>query len=162
MLRRAAAAATARFLCPSWLEKALGVFFGRPRLPHPASSPLERTGAAALVAQWAFFAVFAALCMNVQVATRFLAAACPPLHWWTASLLAGGGDGGRRAGAEKENAVMAAVPAAQAAGAAEEVAEAAAEEGSDGAVVGRACLRWYLGVYFVVGAVLHANFLPWT
>lgn len=134
--------------CPAWLEQVVGVFFGRPQLPQPSSSPFERTGAAALIAQWAFFALFAALCMNVQVATRFLAAACPPLHWWTASLLvrADGGDGGSRTGAGKESAVAAA-PAA---------------EGSGGAVGVRTCLRWYLGVYFVVGAVLHANFLPWT
>eukprot|EP00752_Nemacystus_decipiens_P008820 g7872.t1 len=135
--------------CPTWLENVLGAFFGPPRLPQPAASPLERTGAAAMVAQWAFLAVFAALCMNVQVSTRFLAAACPPLHWWTASLLAGG-DGGRRAGAGEENTAN---PAA------------ASAERSDSAAVGarvRTCLRWYLGVYFVVGAVLHANFLPWT
>eukprot|EP00903_Cladosiphon_okamuranus_P021474 g19741.t1 len=135
--------ATMMRLCPGWLERLLGVFFGRPRLPHPASSPLERTGAAALVAQWAFLAAFAALCMNVQVATRFLAAACPPLHWWTASLFSGGEDGGRCSGAWKGSAVT-------------------AEEGSDGAPGVRNGLRWYLGVYFVVGAVLHANFLPWT
>ena len=140
-----------RFFCPAWLEKVFGVFFGRPRLPRPASPAFERTGAAALMAQWAFFAVFAALCMNVQVATRFLAAACPPLHWWTASLLVGG-DGERRRSDEKERAVTTAAAATA----------AASVKGSDGASGLRTCLRWYLGVYFVVGAVLHASFLPWT
>lgn len=138
--------AAVRLLFPTWLEQAMGVFFGRPKLPRPSSSPFERTGAAALIAQWAFFAVFAALCMNVQVTTRFLAAACPPLHWWTAFLLARADDGdvGSRAGGGRERAVT------------------AAAEGSDGAVAVRTCLRWYLVVYFVLGAVLHANFLPWT
>ncbi|CAM9424023.1 unnamed protein product [Ectocarpus fasciculatus] len=123
-------------LVRAWVVKLADVFFGAPKLPHPAASPFERTGAAALMAQWAFFAFFAAVCMNVQVATRFLAAACPPLHWWTAILLVrdGKGHGG---GAGK--------------GAA----------GGAPAALGT-CLRWYLGVYFVVGAVLHANFLPWT
>ncbi|CAM9730433.1 unnamed protein product [Ectocarpus sp. 13 AM-2016] len=118
-----------------WVLKLADVFFGDPKLPHPAASPFERTGAAALMAQWAFFAFFAAVCMNVQVATRFLAAACPPLHWWTASLLVRDGKG--RGGAGEEAA------------------------GGAPAALGT-CLRWYLGAYFVVGAVLHATFLPWT
>lgn len=118
-----------------WVLKLADVFFGAPKLPHPAASPFERTGAAALMAQWAFFAFFAAVCMNVQVATRFLAAACPPLHWWTATLLVRDGKG--RGGAGKEAA------------------------GGAPAALGTS-LRWYLGVYFVVGTVLHANFLPWT
>lgn len=133
--------------CPVWLEKMLLVFFGPPKLPHPASTPFERTGAAALIVQWALFALFAAVCMNVQVSTRFLAAACPPLHWWTAALLARAElwDGGSGNGAGKSGEAVVAAP-----------------EGFDGAVRVRTCLRWYLGVYFVVGAVLHANFLPWT
>lgn len=114
----------------AWPWRLMEAFFGSPRLPGPASPPFERSGASSLVVQWAFLGVFCALCMNVQVATRFLAAACPPLHWWTAGFVARGGgtDAGNAAGS--------------------------------GAV--GTSLRWYLALYFVVGAVLHANFLPWT
>lgn len=116
-----------------WPWRFMQVFFGSPRLPSPDSSPFERSAAASLVVQWAFLGVFSALCMNVQVVTRFLAAACPPLHWWTAGLLV------RRGGIDAGN--------------------AAASDGSR--AVGTA-LRWYFVLYFVVGAVLHPNFLPWT
>lgn len=71
----------------AWLTRAARTFFGAPALPHPASQPCERSGAAALVLQWALLGAFAVVCMNVQVATRFLAASCPPLHWWTATLV---------------------------------------------------------------------------
>ncbi|CAM9113242.1 unnamed protein product [Hapterophycus canaliculatus] len=128
----------------TWLKRLAAVFFSAPELPHPGSTPLERTGAAALIAQWAFLASFAAVCMNVQVVTRFLAAACPPLHWWTASLLVRTRDGGVRGG--NGHGVVAAV---------------AGVRGSSAATV-RTCLRWYLGLYFVLGAVMHSNFLPWT
>ncbi|CAM9187566.1 unnamed protein product [Laminaria digitata] len=114
----------------AWPWRLMEAFLGPPRLPGPASPPFERSGASSLVVQWAFLGVFCALCMNVQVATRFLAAACPPLHWWTAGFLvrAGGIEAGNAAGS---------------------------------GAVGRS-LRWYLALYFVVGSVLHANFLPWT
>lgn len=136
--------------CPAWLERMVVVFFGPAKLPYATSSPFERTGTAALIAQWAFFALFAAVCMNVQVSTRFLAAACPPLHWWTATLLArtARGDGSSGNGAVEDDEAAAAA--------------AAAAEDLDGAVAVQTCLSWYLGVYFVVGAVLHPNFLPWT
>lgn len=147
-------------LCPAWLSRLAAVFFGAPELPHPGSSPLERTGAAALVAQWAFLAFFAAICMNVQVATRFLAAACPPLHWWTASLLVrtrGGGGGASGGDWNGEEGSGSGAAIGMAAG------DAAVAGGSGGrATTARTALRWYLGLYFVVGAVLHANFLPWT
>ena len=134
-------------LCPAWLERLAVVFFGPPGLPRAASPAFERTGAAALVAQWAFFAAFAAVCMNVQVSTRFLAAACPPLHWWTAAVLVGAAGSGE--------------PAVSGVGAAKDTAAPTAGAGSRPAAA-RTWLRWYLGAYFVVGAVLHANFLPWT
>lgn len=140
-------------LCPAWLRRLAEVFFGPPELPHPGASPLERTAAAALIAQWAFLGFFAAVCMNVQVATRFLAAACPPLHWFTASLLvctsAGGGKGNGNDGSGMGKAV-------------DGVATVAGRKGSGSGAAVRTSLRWYLGLYFIVGAVLHANFLPWT
>lgn len=117
---------------PTWLEGIMEAFFGVPRLRHAASNPFERTGAAALVLQWAFLGVFAAVYMNVQVATRFLAAACPPLHWWTAYLLSPK----RRTGSHDATYY-------------------------DTTAVSSA-LRLYMSLYIVVGAVLHANFLPWT
>lgn len=117
--------------CPERVERLLEVFFGPAGLPRPGSHPFERRAAAALVLQWGFLGVFAALCMNVQVATRFLAAACPPLHWWTARLLVRNGSGTRVGNCAVSSFV-----------------------GSS--------LRWYMALYFVVGAVLHANFLPWT
>lgn len=116
--------------CPAWLERMAEVFCGPPGLPSPVSQPFERSGAAALVLQWGFLGILAAFFMNVQVATRFLAAACPPLHWWTASVL------GRASGVDDRNPT------------------------GSGAV--GTSVRWYLALYFVVGAVLHANFLPWT
>lgn len=116
--------------CPRWVENLAEVFLGAPGLRHPASPSFERSGVAALVLQWGFLGIFAAVCMNVQVATRFLAAACPPLHWWIAGFMF------PSVGAGVGNAA------------------------SRGAVA--ASLRWYLVVYFVVGSVLHANFLPWT
>lgn len=117
---------------PTWLEGVMEAFFGVPRLRHAASNPFERTGAAALILQWAFLGVFAAVYMNVQVATRFLAAACPPLHWWTAYLLFPE----RRTGSRNVT--------------------------NNNATIVASALRRYMGLYFVVGAVLHANFLPWT
>lgn len=104
------------------------VFLGPKTLPHPASKPFERSGTAALVVHWTLLGSFAAVCMNAQVATRFLAAACPPLHWWTASLLLPGTVGRSTASSP---------------------------------VVQRALLL-YIASFFVLGAVLHANFLPWT
>lgn len=114
-------------------SRMLKVFLGPPVLPHPGSEPFTRSGSAALVLQWGFLAVFAALCMNVQVATRFLAAACPPMHWWMASLLSRANSAGR-------------------------LDVYSLQYRNPGAKV----LRWYLGIYFVIGPVLHANFLPWT
>lgn len=112
----------------AWLTPAAKTFFGPPALPHPAAQPCERSGVAALILQWIFLGAFAALCMNVQVATRFLAASCPPLHWWTATLLFTGNTNSRSA------------------------------------ILGKitSSLRRYLVLYFILGAVLHANFLPWT
>lgn len=117
---------------PTWLEGVMEAFFGVPRLRHAASNPFERTGAAALILQWAFLGVFAAVYMNVQVTTRFLAAACPPLHWWTANLLFPERRKGSRDATDYNATIVAST------------------------------LRRYMGLYFVVGAVLHANFLPWT
>ena len=116
--------------CLTWMEHLLETFFGVPGTRHAAANPFERTGAAALVLQWAFLGSFAAVCMNVQVTTRFLAAACPPLHWWTACLL---------------------FPEDRTVG-----------RDATGSGTISACLRWYMGLYVIVGAVLHANFLPWT
>lgn len=114
-------------LLPFVLGRTVEVFFGPGLLPQAASEPFERARAAALILQWGFLGVFAALCMNVQVATRFLAASCPPLHWWTATLL---------------------FPARS--------------PGTPAHGVLRRSLLWYMTLFFVVGPVLHANFLPWT
>ncbi|CAM9143327.1 unnamed protein product [Scytosiphon promiscuus] len=143
--------------CSAWLTRLAEVFFGAPGLPYPGASPLERTGAAALIAQWAFLAFFAAVCMNVQVATRFLAAACPPLHWWTASLLVRGGGVGGGKGDDSGGPGTDASEGKEAAG----VSTVAGGSDSSTARV-ETSLRCYLGLYFVLGAVLHANFLPWT
>lgn len=117
--------ATKRWSLSAWLSRVARTFFGPRGLPHPASHPFTRGAAAALVLQWGFLAAFAAVFMNVQVATRFLAASCPPLHWWTATLVFPGstyvGPGNTSHS-----------------------------------------LRWYLALYFIAGAVLHPNFLPWT
>lgn len=122
---RSAEQATKQWLLSAWLSRVARTFFGPRGLPHPASHPFTRSAAAALVLQWGFLAAFAAVCMNVQVATRFLAASCPPLHWWTATLVF---------------------------------------PGSTNVAPGTTAhsLRWYLALYFIAGAVLHPNFLPWT
>jgi phosphatidylinositol glycan class V len=46
--------------------------------------------------QWAALALAAALCMNIQVATRFLSA-CPPLYWAIAEAVGTRGTGARAA-----------------------------------------------------------------
>lgn len=58
-------------LSPPWLERLADSFFGPSRLPNPASQSFEHSGAAALVLQWGFLGLFAALCMNVQVRHTF-------------------------------------------------------------------------------------------
>ena len=62
----------------------------------PASPPAAAAGGGAARAarcapylvHWAGLSLFALIVSNVQVATRLMAAACPPFYWHMASLLA--------------------------------------------------------------------------
>eukprot|EP00611_Tribonema_gayanum_P030198 TRINITY_DN8320_c0_g1_i1.p1 TRINITY_DN8320_c0_g1~~TRINITY_DN8320_c0_g1_i1.p1 ORF type:complete len:482 (+),score=100.99 TRINITY_DN8320_c0_g1_i1:86-1531(+) len=51
--------------------------------------PRASYAATAFAVHWGVLLCVAVLAMNVQVTTRFLAAACPPLHWRIGELLAG-------------------------------------------------------------------------
>ncbi|CAM9343729.1 unnamed protein product [Choristocarpus tenellus] len=94
------------------------------------------TAAVPLVTHWLVLWLIAAVFMNVQVSTRFLTAACPPLHWWTANLMFPSSDPSKDTNRQ--------------------------EGGSMRNLTVITWLEVYMVVYFVVGAVMHANFLPWT
>ena len=68
------------------------------RLPPPPGTPPPAAAAgggaaraarcAPYLVHWAGLSLFALIVSNVQVATRLMAAACPPFYWHMASLLA--------------------------------------------------------------------------
>jgi hypothetical protein len=86
---------------------------------------------------WAVLAASVALCAHVQVSTRLLSAAAPPLYWHVASLALEGGGGDDAGG------------------------------GSSGSKSARqrrwAVAVWAVWfAYAAAGAVLFPNFYPWT
>ena len=85
------------------------------------------------VAQWALLSAVALLFANVQVVTRLVGAASPPVYWYLAHLLLRRGDGGHGGGASWLRSERL-----------------------------RVCAIGYVGVFVVVGTALHSNALPWT
>ena len=140
----AAVAASAGGEC--WDESAAAAAAAAPEPPGP-----RRAAAAVFVIHWAVLALAALLAMHVQVATRFLSAAAPPLYWFAAELALGrgGGDGSGKGGG----------------GSGRRSRRAAAGNGTGGgAPAGWApVLLWgYCLGFMAAGAVLFPNFYPWT
>ena len=88
------------------------------------------------VLHWCVLSAFTFLCGNVQITTRLVGAACPPLYWCMAQVLllsSSDRDDSPRPGHTW--------------------------------LSGPRPRRWllvYLGAYSIVGTALHSNFFPWT
>jgi hypothetical protein len=143
------AAAAARAVLPSrwWVGAAGAAAAPRKDGRGVSSSPTRRRRralafsssrrAAVFAVQAAALALFAALTMNVQVATRMLFSSCPALYWAAAEV---GGLG------EEE----------------EQREEEAEGEGARRRAPTANLLLAYFAVFALAGAVLNPQFLPWT
>ena len=119
-------------------------FDGAPFQAGGAGSSLERPTDHA--ARASLVACLLSVAVAHEIATRLLAAACPVLQWHSAWLVRGGGadDGGwwARAGTGTAN-------------------RGARAGGSAGGTWRRALLAYH-ALFWLLGVVLHPNFLPWT